>query len=354
VKTWDCIVVGGGVIGLSVALELRRAGADVALIDKSEPGREASHAAGGMIADLDPSLPEALRPLANASAAMYQEFVHLLEDESSLKIDFRTNGTIAFVEHAVRESDAVRALSADEVKALESAIEPPHDPAYFVRENAVDPRTLIAALLATVRHRQVEVATGSPVVEVITENGVAMGVRTERAVYHAKAIVNCAGAWAAQIAPLAIPTRPVKGHMLSLVFPEATEAVLTHVVRSRWCYVLPRSTGKYVVGSTVEPAGFDKSVNAYKVKKLQEAAVRLVPKFAGARLHEAWAGLRPGTPDNLPIIGETSLRNYYACTGHYRDGILLAPASARATAQIIQGKNCEWNLSAFSPARFGI
>ena len=341
-------------IGLSVALELRRSGAEVALIDKGEPGREASHAAGGMIADLDPNLPEVLRPLAHASAAMYPEFVHLLEDESGLKVDFRTKGTLAFVEHAVQESDRVRALTLEEVHGLEAAIDPPHDPAYFMRENAVDPRDLVAALLATVRHRQVEIVTGSPVLEVLVEHGAAMGVRTERAVYHAKSIVNCAGAWAAQIAPLAIPTRPVKGHMLSLLFPEATEALLTHVVRSRWCYILPRSTGKYVVGSTVEPAGFDKSVNSYKVKKLHEAAVRLVPKFAGARLHEAWAGLRPGTPDNLPVIGETSLRNYFACTGHYRDGILLAPASARAAAEVIAGRKCEWAIDAFSPARFGV
>jgi glycine oxidase len=354
VKVWDCIVVGGGVIGLSVALELRRAGAEVALIDKGEPGREASHAAGGMIADLDPSLPETLRALAHASAKMYPEFIRTLEDESRLRIDFRTNGTLEFVEHAVDESDAVRKLSTGEVHELENAIEPPHDPAYFMKENVVDPRELVAALLAAARHHQVEVVTGSPVVEVTTEHGAVVGVRTQRAAYTAKAIVNCAGAWAAQIAPLAIPTRPVKGHMLSMIFPEATEPVLTHVVRSRWCYVLPRSSGKYVIGSTVEPAGFDKSVNTYKVKKLQEAAIRLVPKFAHARIHEAWAGLRPGTPDNLPVIGETSLRNYFACTGHYRDGILLAPASARAAAQIIGGKNCEFDLQPFSPSRFGI
>jgi glycine oxidase len=354
VKVWDCIVVGGGVIGLSVTLELRRAGAEVALIDKSEPGHEASHAAGGMIADLDPSLPETLGRLAHASAEMYPEFVHLLQDESGLKIDFRTNGTLAFVEHPVHESESVRAMTAAQAKTLEPAIEPPHDPAYFMKENAVDPRELVAALLATVRHRQVEIVTGSPATEIVVEHGVAVGVRTERAVYHAKSIVNCAGAWAAQIKPLAIPTRPVKGHMLSLVFPEATEPVLTHVVRSRWCYVLPRSTGKYVVGSTVEPAGFDKSVNTFKIKKLQEAAVRLVPKFAEARMHEAWAGLRPGTPDNLPVIGATSIRNYFACTGHYRDGILLAPASAAAIAKVIQGATCSFDLAPFSPHRFNL
>lgn len=348
-------MIGGGVIGLATAVELRRAGLEVAVIDKGEPGREASYAAGGMIADLDPSLPEILRPLAHASAALYPEFVHLLEDESGLKIDFRTQGTIAFVEHAVAEGAGVRALKPEQVHELEAAIRPPHDPAYFVRENAVDPRDLVAALLATLRYREVEFVTGSKAVEVLAENECAVGVRTERASYHAKAVVNCAGAWAAQIAPLAIPTRPVKGHMLSLVFTEApAEPVLQHVVRSRWCYILPRSTGKYVVGSTVEPAGFDKSVNAYRVKRLQDAAIQLVPKFAEARIHEAWAGLRPGTPDNLPVIGEMSLRNYFACTGHYRDGILLAPASARAAAQLVQRKDCDWELAAFTPKRFNL
>lgn len=348
-------MIGGGVIGLSLALELRRSGTEVALIDKGEPGREASHAAGGMIADLDPSLPETLRPLASASAALYPEYIHQLQDESGLKIDFRTEGTLAFVEHPVVESAGIRKLSAEEVRQMESAIEPPRDPAYFMQENAVDPRDLVAALLASARHREIEIVTGSKAVEVTTEHGRATGVRTERATYHARQVVNCAGAWAPQIAPLALPTRPVKGHMLSLVFPEhRSEPVLRHVVRSRWCYILPRSTGKYVVGSTVEPAGFDKSVNSYKIKKLQEAAVRLVPAFHEARMNEAWAGLRPGTPDNLPILGKTSVENYFACTGHYRDGIMLAPVSARAVSQMMLGKTCEWDLQAFSPARFGM
>ncbi len=354
-KVWDSIVIGGGVIGLSLALELRRSGAEVAIVEKTEPGREASHAAGGMIADLDPALPEPLRPLASASATMYPEFVHELQDESGLKIDFRSDGTIAFVEHPVVEGPGVRKLNEDEVRQLENSIVPPHDPAYFMQEHAVDPRDLVAALIATVRHRKIEIVTGSKAVEVSVEHGRATGVKTERAVYAAKSVVNCAGAWAPQIAPLAIPTRPVKGHMLSLVFPEhLSEPVLRHVVRSRWCYILPRSTGKYVVGSTVEPAGFDKSVNAYKVKKLQEAAVRLVPRFADARMNEAWAGLRPGTPDNLPVLGPTSIPNYFACTGHYRDGILLAPVTAKAMAQMIQGHRCSWDLAPFSPARFGI
>ncbi len=353
-KVWDCIVVGGGVIGLSLALELRRSGAAVAVVDKGEPGREASHAAGGMIADLDPSLPETLQDLASASAALYPEFVRELEEASDRAIDFRTNGTISFVEHPVVERAGIRKLSADDVKQLEASIVPPHDPAYFMRENAVDPRDLVAALVAAVHKRGIDVVSGSKVLEVTTAHGAAAGVRTERSAYQSKAVINCAGAWAPQIAPLVIPTRPVKGHMVSLVFPEAGDAVLTHVVRSRWCYILPRSTGKYVVGSTVEPAGFDKSVNTYKVKKLHEAAVRLVPAFKDARMNEAWAGLRPGTPDNLPVLGETSIRNYFACTGHYRDGILLAPVTARAMAQVVGGHNCEWNLKPFSPARFGI
>jgi glycine oxidase len=149
--------------------------------------------------------------------------------------------------------------------------------------------------------------------------------------------------------------------MVALAFPEElamspaereAKRVLRHVLRSRWCYVIPRSNGRYVVGSTVEPAGFDKSVNAYRVKRLQDAAARLIPAFAEAKIAEAWTGLRPGTPDNLPMLGATAVPGYYAATGHYRDGILLAPVTAEVMGSLILEGTTPLSLEKFSPLRF--
>ena len=154
---------------------------------------------------------------------------------------------------------------------------------------------------------------------------------------------------------------PVKGHMVALAFPDELamssetreqRRALRHVLRSRWCYIIPRSNGRYVVGSTVEPAGFDKSLNVYRVKRLQDAATRLIPQFAEAKIAEAWTGLRPGTPDNLPLLGATRTDGYFAATGHYRDGILLTPVTAEVMSSLVLEGKTPVALDRFSPLRF--
>ena len=367
-KSYDVIVIGGGLIGLSLAWQVVRGGARLLLIDRREPGQEASHAGGGMIADLDPVLPAELRELAHRSAELYPSFVGELSAESGCAIDLRDDGVIAFEQHPIAESPGIRAINAAEALALEPRLNLPPDPAYTMQERSVDPRDLVAALLAALGKRpdQVTILSGQAVVKVLADRGRAAGVATEQASYAAPRVVNCAGAWASQIGPpeltgTRLPTIPVKGHMLALAFPgelamdagvREEKRVLRHVLRSRWCYILPRSDGRYVVGSTVEPAGFDKTLNSYRVKRLHEAAARLVPQFAEASIAEAWTGLRPGTPDNLPLMGETALPGYFAATGHYRDGILLAPVTAEAMCALILGGSAPLSLDRFSPQRF--
>jgi len=360
-KTYDVIVIGGGIIGLSLAWRLSRSGAQVLGIDRREPGQEASHAGGGMIADLDPVLPAELSELARRSAQLYPSFVSELASEAGRAIDLRENGVIAFEQHPIAESEGIRAITAAEALALEPSLSIPPDPAYTMRERAVDPRDLVAALLSALHQRAVEIVSGETVAKILTTHGHASGVLTERASYAAPLVVNCAGAWAAQIAGAKLPTLPVKGHMVALAFPDELamdpaereeKRVLRHVLRSRWCYIIPRSNGRYVVGSTVEPAGFDKSLNSYRVKRLQEAAARLIPAFAEAKIAEAWTGLRPGTPDNLPLLGATGIPGYFAATGHYRDGILLTPVTAEVMcALLLEGKTL-LPLDRFSPQRF--
>lgn len=360
-KQYDVIVIGGGIIGLALAWKLSQNSANVLVIEKREPGKEASHAGGGMIADLDPVLPSELLELAHRSAQLYPSFVSDLASETQQPIDLRDAGVIAFEQHPIAESDGIRAISSAEALQLEPKLTLPPDPAYAMRERAVDPRDLVSALMLAVRQRGVEIVSGESVQKILVEHGCAVGVTTDLASYSAPKVVNCAGAWASQVAGATLPTMPVKGHMVALAFPaelalsaaqREEQRVLRHVLRSRWCYIIPRSSGRYVVGSTVEPAGFDKSLNAYRVKRLQDAAARLIPQFAEAKIAEAWTGLRPGTPDNLPLLGETHTNGYYAATGHYRDGILLTPVTAEVMCSLILEGKSPLPLSRFSPRRF--
>lgn len=360
-KQYDVIVIGGGIIGLALTWELSRRSARVLVIDRREPGQEASHAGGGMIADLDPVLPAELLELAHRSAKLYPAFVSELASESEHAIDLRDVGVIAFEQHPIDECDGIRAITPDEALSLEPKLSIPPDPAYAMKERAVDPRDLVSALLSALHKRCVEIAVGETVHKILMEHDHASGVITDHATYAAPLVVNCAGAWASQIAGMNLPTSPVKGHMVALAFPEelsmssATreeKRVLRHVLRSRWCYIIPRSNGRYVVGSTVEPAGFDKSLNTYRVKQLQNAAARLIPQFAEAKIAEAWTGLRPGTPDNLPLLGATHINGYFAATGHYRDGILLTPVTAEVMCALLLDGKSPVPLDRFSPRRF--
>jgi glycine oxidase len=371
VKNWDVIVIGGGLIGVSLALALRKQGAAVLILERGEPGREASYAAAGMLAHCDPHTPALLRPLAAASAKIYPEFIQEIEEESGEHIDFRCEGTIMLLPTAAGATPEaggpqpipcpdIKILDQDEIAAAEPALNCEQCPAVYLPEAAVDPRQLTRAVLAAARHRGVEVASGITANEVLVSNQRAVGVQTARARYLAPTVVNCAGAWAGQIAPPLPPTRPVKGHMLALAVPISYDQhgtpksphILRHVIRTPDVYLVPRSDGRIIIGSTLEEAGFDKRVDVATIKHLHEAAMAWVPQARQARILESWTGLRPGTPDNLPILGATPITGYFMATGHYRDGILLAPITAQIMAQVIGGAKPELDISAFAPGRF--
>jgi glycine oxidase len=352
VKTWDVAIAGAGIVGLSLGRELRKQGASVVVVERGEPGREASHAAAGMLAWCDPTLPSCLQPLARASNEIYPEFVHEIEDESGTKVDLRTKGTIVIPP----EQDGTgcvptewRAIDADEIAKLEPRLEYSGEAAYWTPEGSVDPRALIAALAKAAKHRDLDIASGSAVTNIEVENGCASAIRTAKTRYAAGAVVNCCGAWAGQVGPLRFPTRPIKGEMLCVV---AQHGLLNHVVRAPDVYVVPRSDGRLLIGSTLEDVGFDKRIDPETIQNLHQGAANLVPQIGEARMLETWAGLRPGTPDTLPILGATDVRNYFVAAGHYRDGILLAPITAEVISKLVRGVRSHFDLSAFSPARF--
>jgi glycine oxidase len=375
VKSWDVIIIGAGIIGLSLAIELNKQGMRVLVVDKGEPGREASWAAGGMLCDFPGETMPGLLELATASAHMYPEFVRELQDESGLKIDLRVFGTLLFLDQPpdphelddrgwlARWRELEPNLDATKLRAKSQA-------GIYLKERSVDPRHLTAAAIAAARQRGVDFSSGNHVLAVEMTNGKASGVRTNKTHFAAGIVVNCAGAWSGQISSDACagtgashlqaeqssttffvsPTRPVKGQMLCVIMPE--KELVCHVIRTPDVYLIPRSDGRMLIGATAEEAGFDKQTIPETIEKLRQAALDLVPKLLEARFLQAWAGLRPGTPDKLPILGATSTPGYFVATGHFRDGILLAPITAKVMAELITGQNPQIDLSKFSSSRF--
>jgi glycine oxidase len=353
VKTWDVIIVGGGIIGLSLSIALRKRGATVLVVERGEPGKEASHAAAGMLADFPLETPPTLQPLATASARMYPEFVHELQDESGTNVDLRDRGTILFP--SAEQLQEQPRLTTDHplpspLAELEPVLAELKTPAIYLKERSVDPRALTSAALNAARHRGVDISSGTAVTAVLVSDGRATGVSTHRTSYGAPAIVNCAGAWAGSFPPNHFPARPVKGQMLSVV--GVSRDLVHHVIRAPEVYLVPRSDGRILVGATVEEAGYDKRTDPDTIHRLHQAAIGLVPAMSQARVLEAWAGLRPGSPDNLPILGESGTPGYFVATGHFRDGILLAPVTAHVMAQLVTGVKPEYDLLPFSPGRF--
>ena len=366
VKTWDVVIIGAGIIGLSLAISLRKQGLRVLVVERGEPGREASSAAAGMLVGSGTELPPALQVLAAESARMYPGFAHEIGDESGLKVDLREQGTILISATGDFPAGA-EALSTENLGSLEpelapfessdsSSGEPGWPPlqnqnrnqAAYIPERSVDPRALVTAIVKAARHRGVDISSGSEVQALISSGDRVSGVQTERTSYSAGIVVNCAGAWAGCIGPQQFTVCPVKGQMLAVV----GGPLLQHIIRADEVYLVPRSDGRIIIGSTLEDAGYDKRTDVHTIQRLLHAARELVPALTNARVHEDWAGLRPGTSDNLPILGETSIPGYFVASGHYRDGILLAPITAQVMTELILGRSSAFDLSPFSAGRF--
>ena len=342
----DVIIAGGGIIGLSLALELRRAGASVVVFDRGEPGHEASHAAAGMLAASDADLHPALRPLAMAAAEMYASFVDQLELLSGLQAGFSRPGVLYVAEEDEPISSC--ALSPEQVRQLEPALAR-ESGVHLLEEACVDPRLLTQAAIAAAKRSGVAVHHDSRVEAVKLDDQHQPLVTTQRGTHNTGIFVNCCGAWAGEVAGAAVPARPRKGQMLSVVAPECR---LGHVVRSREVYLVPRKDGRILIGATVEDVGFDKQVDPDTIQHLHQAAANLVPSIGEGRILEAWAGLRPGSPDDLPIMGAGRLPGTFVSTAHFRNGILLAPISALLMGQFIQGKKPDLEIQQFSASRF--
>lgn len=342
-NSWDVIVAGAGICGLSAAQELRERGASVLVLERGQPGCEASTAAAGMLAATDPETPAALQELALAAAGAYPAWVNTLQSRSGIDVDFRRQGSIVLGEENPAQN--YQRLSEEELRRLEPSLEAKGYPAFYVAEDCIDPVLLMRALMRAAELSGVELMTGVEVHK-MRWTGSDAEVATNSGGFRAQAAVKCLGAWSGT------PVKPRKGQMMYL--QPRRGGLLQHVVRAPGAYIVPRSSGKILVGTTVEDVGFDKTVVPETIRRMHESASEYVPELAHAQIFETWSGLRPGTPDDLPVIGPAEEKNVFIASGLFRNGILLAPMVATVMADLVAGNATPLDISAFSPARFAL
>ncbi len=343
----DVVIAGAGIIGLSLALELHDHGARVTVFDRGAALSEASAAAAGMLAVSDPANPPALRPLSELSRSLYPRFLDRISELSGQPVPFQTSET-------VEEADSTRGLSAVELDRVVPGNSFGSHPMQLVEERSVDPRQLAGALLAAVRATRISLQQFCAV-RAAEEDAQGVVVETGAGKTQAGYFVDCSGAWARSSGVgRSLPVSPVKGQMIALGMPEA--APLTVTVRTRHVYLVPRTTGpdagRVVVGATLEQAGFSKLTTPETAAELRRSAAELLPWTAEAPLLEHWAGLRPAAPDQLPLIGAVAgPGRRLLATAHFRNGILLAPGTARMIRAMIFGETSPLDGRAFSPQR---
>jgi len=340
----DILIAGAGIMGLSLALELHHRGAHVTVVEQALPLSEASTAAAGMLAAADPDNPPLLRPLSDLSISLYPAFLERLRSLSGIEVPLHTSETLqALPPHVPNSADV---LSPDDLHRQIPQLTPGNHRFIHLNEHSLDPRQLASALLASTRAAGIDLRTHTRVLSA-NSIGDTVEVSTAAGIVRAARFIDCTGAWAARVAPR-------KGQMLAVALPP--ELPLRKVVRTPDIYIVPRAAGptpiRVIIGATVEDAGFDKTVHPADIARLQSKAAELLPALATATILESWAGLRPATPDSLPLLGPTpNHRNHFLAAGHYRNGILLAPATAHVMAQLVTGEPASIDLAAFSPSR---
>jgi glycine oxidase len=366
-RSFDVVVVGGGVIGLGCAWRLAQRGARVAVLERGAPGEGATRVAAGMLApvgELTFGEPELLE-LTLAAARLYPEFVAELEAATGERTGYERLGALHVAldrdeaaqlrrVHELQRSLELEAewLPPRRCRELEPGLTPSfHGGVLAAGEAAVDPRSLAVALALAVEAEGGEVRTGAEVVDGVFEGDRLAGVRTREEELSAEAVVLAAGAWSGATSWLPDearpPVRPVKGQVVELRARDGEEPPTSRILASERVYLVPRGDGRLIAGATAEEMGFDTTVTAGGVHELLREAYRLLPEIAEMELLDATAGLRPGTPDNLPIVGPGAVDGLVLATGHYRNGILLAPHTAQAVADLLAGAPPQPRRSSF-------
>jgi glycine oxidase len=365
-KLYDAVVAGGGIIGAAIAFDLAAEGMSVALFDAQNPGREASWASAGMISPApESSQMAALLPISLASVRLYPEFIQRVEELSSRPVGYRKDGALNLLLNgagqiefdeilALHRGAGLRAemLSAPEARELEPALTSDLRGAIHRPDEAsLDNRLFTEATLEAALRKGAEIFPCNGAQALWTEGGGCKGLQLQSGRVEAKWTVIAAGCFSAKIEGVAAyaPVTPAKGQMMAL---RCDAVKLRKDLWSGHMYLVPRHDGRIIAGSTVEYEGFDRSVTVAGMKKILNGVISLVPALESARIEETWAGLRPDTPDHLPILGPTDLDGLLIATGHFRSGILLTPVTARVIREWVTTQKVSEDWSPFSPLRF--
>jgi glycine oxidase len=362
------VVVGAGIIGAAIADALARRGVEVVVLDARPPGHGASRASAGILAPyVEAAEDSPLLPLGVGSLAMYDEFVGGAAARSGRSIEYARSGTLqvalsepehrhlrASSEWLARRGVAHQWLDAGAARALEPSVAPAAIGALRIPEHAlVGVGSLVTALVQSARLAGARFESPAEVSRIVPRDR-EVEIRCGDRRLGADVAVVAAGAWTSRlridgVPPL--PVRPVRGQLLHLRWID--DARPSHVVWGPDCYAVPWSDGSLLAGATMEEAGFDERTTAAGVATLAKAVAAILPAAAGATMIEARAGLRPATPDGLPLVGALpSVPRVWFATGHFRNGILLAPLTASLAERAIVDGDADGALAPLRPERF--
>jgi glycine oxidase len=365
----DVLVIGGGIVGAAVARALAGDGVTVEILDSGREAGIATQASAGMLAPLVESAPEGpLLGIGMRSRDLYRELAPVLAEETGVDIGLVMDGVlhVAFTEQEESRERSVAAwqrqqglntewLTPGELKARWPGISSDARGALLAREDgALEPLATLEALLVSATRRGVRITRGEPALAVEIDGGRVTGVRTAAGTRPAGAVVVAAGAWSGRLQGLPRPlsVEPIRGQILTYDWPAAEPPAIVFGCRG---YVLKRGA-EAIVGSTMEYAGFDASPTPAGRERVAHIAARVYPALADAPVRRAWAGLRPGTPDGCPFVGQDpEVPNLWYATGHGRNGILLAAVTGEIIAQLLRGDpkdQLEYDLSPMRPGRF--
>ena len=363
----DVLIIGGGIMGTSAAWELARHGVRCLVLERSVPGAEASSAAAGILgAQAEAHAPGPMTELCLASRARYEKFAATLVEETRIDVGYRKCGVlrVGFERGAVTKLSSqtawqskrklvVERLAARELAALEPALSSKlAGGVRFAADSRVEPRALLRALHIAALARGVRFQSGAFVRRIALEDGRAVGVvLDDGSELRARNVVVAAGSWTSLIDGLGLPPGrviPARGQIIELELPAPP---LSHVVFGPGAYLVPRDDGRVLIGSTLEFVGYEREVTAGAVRDLLLHATALVPALERAALRATWSNFRPYTKDELPLLGGTQIPGLFLSTGHYRNGILLAPISAEIVRAAVLGQRAPLAIEAFRPER---
>lgn len=344
----DFLIIGGGLIGMLSAIQLQKNGGSVTLLEKGELGRESSWAGGGILSPLYPwRYHDSVTALAQWSQQHYPEFFSALQDETGIDPQYRKSGLLVLdmdereeaLAWANRHGYHYQVLTEKEVAEMSPAVHAPEGAIWFPEIGQVRNPRLLAAVKKSLEIHDIDVHEHQAVASLLQEQGQVVGVRTADKEYRANKVVVCSGAWSPQVlgeATESLKIEPVMGQMIQF---QAEPDLLSQIVLAHGHYLIPRSDGRILAGSTQEHCGFDKQITDTALEELKRFAVTVMPVLGEKEVVAHWAGLRPGSPQGIPYITEhQEIGGLYVNAGHYRNGVVTGLASVRLMTDMLLGK----------------